>query len=231
MAVYRTRFEDQNALFGELIDGAIWELAKTCRWSLAELETNFLCNVERMGLHVDDPRLNAYMDHQAFEGSKTSVRRRFFGRSSQWAWLSCIFFRMKRAEAVGNVERYAIAYNQLQSYLGLGRMIASREYRRVYNVEMVIFHHFCVMFSLFLSKWHSRVLLHNGANVDMKSVVAFLNRQGLRVWGQEVGKKGDLRYIAGRPFKSAVGENCLEGEGDRWVEKYMLNLSHFGRLK
>jgi hypothetical protein len=198
VAVYRTRFGPRNKLFDELIDAPIWQLAKKCSWELVDL-AELSKSIELMGFNIDDQCLDCTTATDQFSYQGNRCRRRF-GRKSQWAWLNADFFRMMRAEAVGDIESYGVAFDSMQRHLRYASMLAGFKSRDRNPIEANFLYHFGIIFSAFLSGWQSRVRVICKSNVDIAREVNNLSKRELFPYGYYISQNGIERSIAGRPF-------------------------------
>ncbi|NUX99534.1 hypothetical protein [Paraburkholderia youngii] len=199
VASSRTKFGDRCALFDELIDAPIWKIAKRCSWDLTDLDA-LLSSVEGMGFEITETHdlETSFSCGDIFHSTRERKVRGYFGRSSQWALLNTVFFRMRRAEAVGDVEGYIDGYYEMQGYLECGLLLAVLRKGRYDKLQSAFFTNLCQMFSMFLSHWHSRIRMNSSSNIEIVHLVNDLRERGLPVWGLSVEKSGKLRSIAGR---------------------------------
>ena len=211
-------------IFDELVDAPIWRLSKQRSWEWVDLAE---CSesIESMGFNVNDRRFQRLLNAEDFTGPKERRRCRF-GRSSQWAWLNAEFFRMARAEAVGDVDDYGFIYNQIQFHLAVARLFSILQYPGKDHVETGVFYVFCELISRFLTRWHSRILMNCRSNIEIVREVNLLKERGLSVYGHTVAKNGALRSIAGQPFAPGARSDSFDRhsrilEMTRLIEDYV----------
>ncbi|MBN3756234.1 hypothetical protein G3N95_25065 [Paraburkholderia sp. Tr-20389] len=176
-----------TSLVATLFYAPIWEIVSRGHWSLRELEA-MRDMVESMGVDIpDDPTDEFSACCFYFSLCQPGVH----GAPTIWAAANVTAFCMARAQAVGDLVAYGVAYDAMIFHARESRMAQGAD------VLTLMMRDFWMMFVRFVRLWHSRVKVAGLSEYDRKSVARLLRAHSVEVYWQVISSAP--QHAAARP--------------------------------
>ncbi|TDY23499.1 hypothetical protein B0G81_3874 [Paraburkholderia sp. BL6665CI2N2] len=213
-------------LVATLFDAPIWEMVSRGYWPLRELEA-FRNRVESMGIDIPYDPTNE-LDACCFFFSLCKPQGP--GESIIWAAVNAAAFCMVRAQAVGDLVTYGVAYDAMISH--------ARESQLADDTDLLthMLRDFWAMFVRFVRLWHSRVRLTDLTAYDRQGLSKSLQAHTVEAYWQVIP---NLALLHGTvpPRVIARGDSQILCSGQstrahRWALRFRLwrifrSRSHF----